>query len=156
MPVPDWAQMGLTVFGPGELNHLAPKLRMDSRDIRFPFGHSRPCQLTPLLACASSKTSAPLPTGGAFFLSAIELQCWIALPSSCSLPAPDADGRVCCAVPNAASGMPILWLRRMTLGNCAACYCLPPFPWPWSPSSSLCLTWPRISPAGNLTVWTLA
>src|SRR5437762_11178156 len=60
MPVPDWAQMGLTVFGPGELNHVAPKLRMDSRDIRFPFGHSRPCQLTPLLACASSKTSAPL------------------------------------------------------------------------------------------------
>src|SRR5205809_2935172 len=69
MPVPDWAQMGLTVFGPGELNHLAPKLRMDSRDIRFPFGHSRPCQLTPLLACASSKTSAPL-HGRGFFLSA--------------------------------------------------------------------------------------
>ena len=69
MPVPDWAQMGLTVFGPGELNHVAPKLRMDSRDIRFPFGHSRPCQLTPLLACASSKTSAPL-HGRGFFLSA--------------------------------------------------------------------------------------
>src|SRR5213075_259515 len=50
------------------------------------FGHSRPRQLTPLLACASSKTSAPLPTEGPFF-ERIELQCWIVLPSSCSLPA---------------------------------------------------------------------
>jgi len=54
---------------------------MHSRDIRFPFGYSRPCQLTPLLACVPSKTSAPLPTGGAVF-ERIELQCWIPSPSS--------------------------------------------------------------------------
>src|SRR5438270_12738868 len=70
MPVPDWAQMGLTVFGPGELNHVASKLRMDSRDIRFPFGHSRPCQLTPLLACAILDDFGPSPHGRGFFLSA--------------------------------------------------------------------------------------
>ena len=41
---------------------------MDSRDIRFPFGHSRPCQLTPLLACAILEDFGPSPHGrGLFF-----------------------------------------------------------------------------------------
>src|SRR3954466_2989517 len=54
----------------GELNHLAPKLRMDPRDIRFPFGHSRPCQLYSLVGMCILEDFGPSPHGRGLFLSA--------------------------------------------------------------------------------------